>query len=93
MKISLWNDGLMIIFNIVLRDDAVILDALFSQEIGGVCFLQKRITDIFFIPQNLIDGAVIPSLSASSGEYAIRFQMVQLFFSCCSLPGIRGRCV
>ena len=37
----------MVTFHIVLRDDAVVLDAGFIQEVGGVSLLEKSITDVF----------------------------------------------
>ena len=34
-----WNDRFVVAFNVVLRDGAVVLDALLCQEVGGVGFL------------------------------------------------------
>ena len=43
----------MAVFYIILGNDAVIFDPLFRKEINRICFLQKGITDVFFILQYL----------------------------------------
>ena len=41
----LWNDRLVVAFNVVLRDSAVVLDALLCQEVYGVGLLKQWIPD------------------------------------------------
>ena len=64
----------MIAFHIVLRNNAVVLDSGFIQEVCGVGLLKKSITDVFFISKNLVDGAGPPFCFASAGEDAVCFQ-------------------
>jgi len=45
------NDGLVASFHVILRNDPLIGDPLLIQEVRGDCLLQKRITDLFFIPK------------------------------------------
>ena len=61
----------MIAFHIVLRNNAVVLDSGFIQEVCGVGLLKKSITDVFFISKNLVDGAGPPFCFASAGENAV----------------------
>ena len=69
----------MVALHIVLWNDAVILDALFSQKVCGVGLLQKRIADILFIAENLVDGAGMPFCFSSAGQDAVRFQACSNF--------------
>jgi hypothetical protein len=69
----------MAIFYIILRNDAVVLDPLFCEEVNGVGFLQKRITDVLFVPQDLIYVACMPAFSARTVKDTIRFQTASDF--------------
>ena len=51
------DDGLVASFHVILRDDALVDHSLLIQEVRGDCLLQKRIADIFFIGQDLFQGA------------------------------------
>lgn len=64
----------MVTFYIVLRHQASILDSGFIQEVGGVRLLEKGITDVFFISENLVDGAGMPFGFACYGKNAITLQ-------------------
>ena len=64
----------MIAFHIVLRNNAVVLDSGFIQEVCGVGLLKKSIADIFLIVQDLVDGAGPPFCFASAGENAVSLQ-------------------
>lgn len=68
------NNSFVVTFHIVLRHEAVVLDSGFIQEIGGVSLLEKSITDVFLISENLVDGAGMPLSFACSGENAITLQ-------------------
>lgn len=68
------NNGFVVTFHIVLRHAAVVLDSGFIQEIGGVSLLEKSITDVFLISENLVDGAGMPLSFACSGENAVTLQ-------------------
>ena len=65
------NNCFVIAFHIVLRNNAVVLDSGFIQEVGGVGLLKKSTTDVFFISKNLVDGAGPPFCFASDGEDAV----------------------
>ena len=62
------NDCFMVSFHIVLRDGAVVLDALLRQEVCGIGLLEQGITDILLIGQDLLNGAGVPFGFACAGE-------------------------
>jgi|GEM_PF-1862650 len=70
-KDFLWNNGFVITFDIVLWNGAVIFDSGFAEKVCGVGLLQKGITDIFFVAQNLVDGARPPFGLPCAGENAV----------------------
>ena len=70
----LWNDCFVVALHIVLRNNAVVLDSGFIQEVCGVGLLKKSVTDVFFISKNLVDGAGPPFCFASAGENAVNLQ-------------------
>ena len=65
------DDSLVIALHIVLWDGAVILDALLRQKVCGVGLLQERVTDVFLVSENLVDGAGVPLRLACAGENAV----------------------
>lgn len=83
------DDGLVVAFHIVLRDGAVVFDALLRQKICGVSLLQERVTDVLLVAENLVDGAGVPFCFASAGEDAVSHKPV------CNLIHTKGknRCV
>ena len=50
----------MVSFNIILRNDTVVLYSGLVQKVGGVSLLNKRITDAFFITKDFVNGARPP---------------------------------
>ena len=66
----------MVTFHIVLRHEAVVLNSGVIQEVGGVSLLEKGITDVFFISENLVDGAGMPFGFACYGKNAITLQTI-----------------
>lgn len=68
------NNRFMVALNVVLRDGAIVLDALLCQEICGVGLLQKRVTDVLLIPENLVDGAGVSFGFARASENTVRFK-------------------
>lgn len=46
VKDRLGNDGRVVIFDIVLRNLTIILDALLGQKVHGIRFLQASVTDL-----------------------------------------------
>ena len=64
----------MVSFNIILRNDTVVLYSGLVQKVGGVSLLKKRITDVFFITKDFVNGAGPPFCFASAGEDAVCFQ-------------------
>lgn len=67
-------DRFMVAFHVVLRNGAIVLDAFLRQEIRGVGLLQKCVTDVLLISENLVDGTGVPFGLASAGENAVRFK-------------------
>lgn len=65
------DDGLMVALDIILWHGAIVLDALLCQEVRGVGFLQKGITHVLLVAENLVDGAGVPLFLTRSGEDAI----------------------
>ena len=64
----------MVAFHIVLRNDAVVLDSGLIQKVCSISFLKQGITDVFFIVQDLVDGAGLPFCFTSAGEDAVSLQ-------------------
>ena len=62
------NDCLMVALHVVLRNGAVVLDALLRQKVCGVGLLEQGITDILLIGQDLLNGAGVPFGFACAGE-------------------------
>ena len=62
-----WNNGFVIAFYIVLRNDTVVLYSGLVQKVGGVGFLQKCITDLFLVTQNFVNGAGVPLCLTGAG--------------------------
>lgn len=58
----------MVSFNIILRNDTVVLYSGFVQKVGGVSLLKKRITDVFFITKDFVNGARSPFCFTGAGE-------------------------
>ena len=50
------NDGLMITLHIILGYDAVVLHPGFIKKVGGVGLLEQGVSDVLFIPEDLVDG-------------------------------------
>ena len=69
----------MVAFNIILWNNAGVLHSSLVKEVSGVGLLQKGITDVFLIAENLVDGAGVPFGFACTGKNAIRFK------ACCNL--------
>lgn len=64
----------MVSFNIILRNDTVVLYSGLVQKVGGVSLLKKRITDVFFITKDFVNGARPPFCFAGAGENTISFK-------------------
>ena len=56
------DDGLMAVFHIILRHDAMILYSCLCEKVSRICFLQEGIADIFLVPQNLVDDVLTLSI-------------------------------
>lgn len=69
-----WNNRFVVTFNIILRNDASVLHSGLIQEVGGVGLLQKGITDVFLVAENLVDGACMPSWFTCAGKNTISFK-------------------
>lgn len=70
---ALWNNGLMIVFYIILQDKIVTLNSGIVKNVGGVGFLEQSIADVFFVSKNFVDGVCVPSFSSCTGENAVTF--------------------
>ena len=46
----LWNDCFVVALHIILRNNAIVLDSGFIQEVCGVGLLKKDITDVYQFP-------------------------------------------
>ena len=64
----------MVAFYIVLRDETVILDSGFVQKVCCVGFLEQGLADVFFIAQDLVDGACVLPFSSGTGKDTVTFQ-------------------
>ena len=61
----------LLCFDVVLRDCAVVLDALFRQEVRCVGLLQQGVTHVLLITENLVDSAGVPLRFTCAGENAV----------------------
>lgn len=62
------NDGFVVVLDVVLRNNAVVLDALLCQEVRGVGLLKQGIAHVLLVAENLVDGAGVPLFLARAGE-------------------------
>ena len=70
------NDCLVVALDVVLRNGAVVLDALLCQEVCGVGLLQECVTHVLLVAENLVDGAGVPFCLASAGEDTVSHKPV-----------------
>lgn len=70
----LGDNGLMVIFYIILRCDAVIGHTGLVQDIDGAGLLEQCIPDVFLIGKDFLNCAGVPLLISCPGQDAIRFQ-------------------
>ena len=68
------NNGFVVTFYIVLRDETVVLDSGFVQKVCCVDFLEQGITDVFQVAQDLVDGASVTHFSSCTGKDTVTFQ-------------------
>ena len=54
-KDVLWNNRFMVAFYIVLRNDAIVLNSGFVQEVCSVSFLEQGIADVFLVSEDFVD--------------------------------------
>ena len=64
----------MAVFYIILRNNALVLHPLFIEKINGIGFLQKGVSDVFFILQDLFKGFRTPLRFPCSGKNVVCFQ-------------------
>ena len=55
------DNRFVVAFNIILWNNAGVLDSGLVKKISGVGLLQKGVTDVFLVMENLVNGACIPS--------------------------------
>lgn len=58
------DNGLVASFDVILWNDALVNDTLLVQEIRRNGFLQKRVTDVFFVGQDFLERAGQPVIAA-----------------------------
>lgn len=68
------NNGFVVAFYIVLRDETVVLDSGFVQKVSCVGFLEQGIADVFLIAQDLVDGACVLLFSSGTGKNTVTLQ-------------------
>ena len=51
-----WNNGLVVTLHIILRHYAVVLYPGLVEKVGGVGLLEQGVSDVLFIPEDLVDG-------------------------------------
>lgn len=65
------NDGFVVVLDVVLRNDAIVLDALLRQEVRGVGLLKQGVAHVLLVAENLVDGAGVPFFLARAGEDSV----------------------
>ncbi len=69
-----WNNRLVVAFNIILRNDSGVLNSGLVKKVSSVSLLEKGITDVFLVAENLVDGACMPSWFTCAGENTVCFK-------------------
>nr|WP_158674997.1 hypothetical protein [Pelolinea submarina] len=69
----------MAISDVILWHKAVVFDALFGEEVYGVGFLQKSVSDVLFILKNCPDIAGMPLLASRAVQDTVRFEVTSNF--------------
>ena len=69
-----WNNGLVVTLHIILRHYAVVLYPGLVEKVGGVGLLEQGVSDVLFIPEDLVDGRCMPCGLAGSGGNAVPFK-------------------
>ena len=64
----------MAVFHIILWDNTLVLYPLFIEKINGIGFLQKGISDVLFILQDLLQCFRTPLRFPCPGKNAVCFQ-------------------
>ena len=64
----------MVIFDIVLGNCAVVLDAFLGKKVRSVSLLQQSIAHVLLISEDLVDGTCVPFFFTGTGENAIGFK-------------------
>ena len=64
----------MTVLDIVLRNDAVVGNTLFIEEIHRIGLLQECITDVFLVCEDLLQRTLQPAITSGGGLDAVRFQ-------------------
>ena len=59
------DNRFVVTFNIILRNDASVLDPLFREEVHCISFLKQGIARIFLVCEDVINCAPMPSVSTS----------------------------
>ncbi len=64
----------MVTLHIILRHYAVVLYPGLVEKVGGVGLLEQGVSDVLFIPEDLVDGRGVPCGLAGSGGNAVPFK-------------------
>lgn len=68
------DNRFVVAFNIILWNDSGVPNSGLVKKIGGVSLLKKGVADVFFITENLVDGACMPAWFTCAGKNTIRFK-------------------
>lgn len=68
------NNRFVVSLNIILRNDAGVLSSGLVKKISGVSLLNKGVTDVFLVAENLVVGACMPSWFTCVSKYTICFK-------------------
>ena len=68
------NDGLMAVFHIILWDNPLVLHPLFIEKVNSIGLLQKGVSDVLFILQDLLQCFRTPLRFPSPGKNPVCLQ-------------------
>ena len=78
--VNLSRDNRFVVsFNIILWNDAGVLNSGLVKKISGVRLLEKGVTHVLLVAEDLVDGAGVPARFTSAGKNTICFK------ACCYL--------
>lgn len=79
------DDGLVVVFHVVLRHQPVVLHPRLRQEVRGVGLLEQGIAHVLLVGEDLLDGARVPAFLSSTGQDVVAHELCGDLVHACTL--------